>query len=170
MVPPMTVKVYKDSIEDDLNEKVIRRSIDKSFNVANQFIEQLTKKELRSVCIQTNSIDELFAEHTYVIDHQRAALKAAKIRESSIMGELERIADLLKESREQQMVLKRIADAAELEKNSMLDSFDSRENQIQALLNQNNSKQEMIAKHLQRIKQLEDLLQKEKDAKLDLKA
>ena len=35
MVPPMTVKVYKDSIEDDLNEKVIRRSIDKSFNVAN---------------------------------------------------------------------------------------------------------------------------------------
>ena len=70
-----------------------------------------------------------------MIDHQRAALKAAKIRESSIMGELERIADLLKESREQQMVLKRIADAAELEKNSMLDSFDSRENQIQALLN-----------------------------------
>lgn len=69
MRPPMTVKAFKDCFEDDLNEKVIKRSVDKSVDVAHQFIEKFTMKSMRNQGIQTNSIDELFAEHTYVINN-----------------------------------------------------------------------------------------------------
>lgn len=94
----MTVKTFCDMFESDLNEKVISRSINRSCDVAHDFIEKVMKVKVRHASIQTNSIDEIFADHVKQIEEQTAMLKAAKIHETSILGELNRITKRLKKS------------------------------------------------------------------------
>ena len=44
--PPMTTKAFKDCFKLDLDNKVIRPSVEKSEKVAMDFIEQLCNKQL----------------------------------------------------------------------------------------------------------------------------
>ena len=45
--PPMTVKAFKDIFQMDLEEKVIKRSVEKSSNAAEIFINNILQKEMK---------------------------------------------------------------------------------------------------------------------------
>ena len=61
-VPPMTTKAFSDCFKLDLDNKVIKPSVEKSEKVAMDFILDLCNKKLRSQETQTNSMDELFED------------------------------------------------------------------------------------------------------------
>ena len=113
----MTTKAFADSFAADLREKVIEKSIDWTGNVATEFIEKTFQREMRNQGSQSMSIDELFVDYRERIHKLDKKLKAATVVESNLMQELTRIADLLKEAKNNELRAKNIAsekeDAAE---------------------------------------------------------
>lgn len=120
-LPPMTVKVFQDKFSEELKEKVITRSINRSCDVAHDFIDKFMKIKVRNVGIQTKSIDDLVADHLERIHEQRSMLKAAEIHETSILAELNRVTKKLSESLKEQEQLKETAERAEQERKFMFE-------------------------------------------------
>ena len=58
----MTTKAFSDCFKIDLDNKVIKPSVEKSEKVAMDFIEGLCNKQLRNSETQTDSMEELFED------------------------------------------------------------------------------------------------------------
>ena len=93
--PPMTVKTFKDIFQMELEEKVIKRSIDMSSEAAKQFINDTLMKEKRNYGTQSLSIDGIFEDYRIQVEGLTKKLKAANINEKGMLAEIHRIADKL---------------------------------------------------------------------------
>ena len=54
----MTAKAFRDKLEAELNENVIKRSVKRSSDVTQEFLQKLTQKKLRHAICQTDSVAE----------------------------------------------------------------------------------------------------------------
>ena len=97
--PPMTAYAYKQSFEEQLQTKVIKRSIDKSNEAVKTFLQNELQKLVKHCGSQTMSIDELFEDYNQQIQALEKKMKGAAQREQNLMNELTRISDMLKDAR-----------------------------------------------------------------------
>lgn len=97
----MTANAFSHTFEMDLHDKVIKRSVDRSSDVALSFMKNLTTKYLRNQGSQSETMEELFVEHSATIKKLNNTLNASRIHETCIMAELNRISGQLVDSRKE---------------------------------------------------------------------
>ena len=61
--PPMSAVDFVNSFRVNLNEHVIKRSIDKSSEVAKKFITKYTTKVVKNKMVQTDDLEDPFLQY-----------------------------------------------------------------------------------------------------------
>ena len=149
--PPMTVKIFKDRFDFQLEEKVIKESFNQAHLVAQKFIQQVTTKECRNQSIQTDSLDSYFAAHKLMVEKLQTKIQGGKIQYQSIFGELNRLLNKLKDAEAEHKRLLIVIDREETKNAMMVDSFMTSEGKIRDLQQQNEQKRRDIAQQSNRI-------------------
>ena len=102
----MTSHSYNTFMDQDVLQKLLKPSIERTKEVANNFYHQVLNKELRHQGAQTMSMQEIFHDYQVQVDHLNKRLRGAAMREKNLNNELDRIATNLYDSRKEADKLK----------------------------------------------------------------